>query len=596
MRGKLNIRKFSPSILLTAAFVVSIFLLFFIASISFKQSRSLSNSQQAITRSLHIRIELEKLFSELKDAESAHRGYLLSKDKRYLQPYNYSQVNINKMLIDIQKSALQDEMRLHEFDVLNNLINQRFKEFRQSLNNSRRVTINSDSFKEDMWRGKLIMDRIRGQINRIAVIEDQILANQQLAHTSEITFTPMTSLFIVIFALIIFALTFITLKRNLRQMRILNQRLSMVNDTFTYAERIGEICHWHYDLASDIVTFSENRWNLLGAQPGSPETNVRNYLKFVHISDRKKVANCFKREKNIQPLLVYYKVVRADRKIRYFKTISKLILDNKGREIVIGIDCDVTLQQRSTMKLEQKNRELINSNAELSSFNHIVSHDLQEPMRKIQMFVSRIAPDEISKLSDASKAILGRIHSSAQRAQNLIDDLLLYSGLNRQDRKPELTDLNELLENAKSDLAESIDEKNAEIFSDRLPSIKVVAYQIQQLIVNLISNSIKYSKADEPPRITISYSIVSSKEIEHLRKTHPRKYHQFEFTDNGIGFEPEYEKRIFVLFHRLHDKDAYSGTGIGLAICKKMAENHDGFLLAKGNPGTGASFTLYLPL
>jgi signal transduction histidine kinase len=216
-------------------------------------------------------------------------------------------------------------------------------------------------------------------------------------------------------------------------------------------------------------------------------------------------------------------------------------------------------------------------------------------MRKIQMFISRIDEKDLENVSETSRSYLFRIQSSANRAQKLIDDLLVYTRLNRNDKRPELTDLNELLNNAKVDMAQAIEEKQALIVSDKLPTIKVTPYQIEQLFVNLISNSIKYARENVRPEIGIIYSLVDASEIPDSKKPAGKKFHKIAFSDNGIGFEPEYKNRIFVLFNRLHDKEQYSGTGIGLAICKKMAESHGGYIFADGRPGQGATFTLYLP-
>jgi signal transduction histidine kinase/CHASE3 domain sensor protein len=593
----MKLRKyFPPSMLLTVAFVLSVFLLFFIASISFKQIKTLSETQAAITHSLDVRVDLERLFSELKDAESAHRGYLITNDPRYLEPYDYSHVSINKSLLDIKNLTRNDSRRRREFDTLSVLINRRFSDFRDNIIQKRRNRISSKAFRNQMWKGKQIMDSIRAQINKIIASEDEILQRQQKEHENEITFTPFTSSFLVIFSIIIFLLTFLTLKQNVKKMKSLNHSLLLVNETFNYAENIGEICHWQFDIKSGQLVFSDNHYTMLGYQSQAFEPSIKGFLKFVHPSDRKKVGDCFVKDKNTEPLTSYYKVIRADKKVRYFKTISKLTTDSEGNEIIIGIDCDVTGQQRSTLKLEEKNKELLSSNSELSSFNHIVSHDLQEPLRKIQMFISRINEHDLEKISEESQSYLSRIRLSANRAQKLIDDLLMYSRLNKNGKKPELTDLNLLLENARLDMAQAIEEKKATIISGKLPVLRVIPYQIQQLFVNLVSNSIKYAKENVKPKIEISHAVVDAKDAPELKKPAGKKYHLLTFTDNGIGFETEYETRIFVLFHRLHDKEKYSGTGIGLAICKKMAENHDGFIFAQGQPGVGASFKLYLPV
>lgn len=586
----------SPSIFVTAAFIVSIFMLFFIGSIAFQQIQTLSHSQQSIIRSLEVRINLEKLFSELKDSEAAHRDYLITRDPQFLEPYNYSQVRINKSLIAIKNLTEDNSLRQKDFDVLSAMIDTRYRYLRDNLIESNQMQTSSDSFKSKMWEGKTMMDTIRKQINKITTHEQSILEKQEQQHGDEISFTPFTSLFLVVFSVIIFLITFHKIYKNILELKVLNRKLQLMNETFSYAEKIGEICYWHFDLATKVLTFSDNKFNLLGCTPQSFSPNIDRFLEFVHPQDRKRVRDSFVKEFTSESLSIYFRIIRKDKKVRHFKSISKLMTDSEGKEIIIGIDCDVTTQHQNMIKLERKNIELKNSNADLSSFNHIVSHDLQEPLRKIQMFISRIDNKDLALLSETSKNYFSKMHSSANRAQKLIDDLLMYSRVNKSQKNYEFTDLNLLLENAKSDLIRVIEEKQAVITSEALPSINVIPYQIQQLFVNLISNSLKYSKKEEKPQVRITYCIVESKNFPELKRTSNKKFHQISVIDNGIGFSQEYASRIFVLFHRLHNKDKYSGTGIGLAICKKMAENHRGFIFAYGEPNIGATFKIFLPV
>ena len=177
----------------------------------------------------------------------------------------------------------------------------------------------------------------------------------------------------------------------------------------------------------------------------------------------------------------------------------------------------------------------------------------------------------------------------------LIEDLLQFSRTNKIENIFEEKDLNYLLENAKQEIIQIIEDKKAIIESDHLPTLSVIPFQIQQLFINLIGNSLKYSKADITPIINIKYAQIIAIGEEFLPDNN-KKYHKITIADNGIGFEQEYAKRIFILFNRLHNKNEYDGTGIGLAICKKIIENHKGFIYAKGVLGEGSTFIIYLPV
>jgi len=203
--------------------------------------------------------------------------------------------------------------------------------------------------------------------------------------------------------------------------------------------------------------------------------------------------------------------------------------------------------------------------------------------------------NEATNLSESGKDYLERIIVAADRMRHLIDDLLQFSRSNKIEKNFEITDLNQLLDNAKLELSPTIEEKKAVIISENLPELNVIPFQIQQLFTNLISNSLKYSKENISPEISITATKVTAADDEQIPSSTKDKYYRITFRDNGIGFEQEYAEKIFILFNRLHNKNEYAGTGIGLAICRKIVENHKGFIFAQGEPNVGATFTVYLP-
>jgi PAS domain S-box-containing protein len=240
----------------------------------------------------------------------------------------------------------------------------------------------------------------------------------------------------------------------------------------------------------------------------------------------------------------------------------------------------VNLQELNEL-LEEKNNELEKSNKELESFNYIASHDLQEPLRKIQTFLSMITQRKDDP--DAVNSYMDKIYSSAERMSHLIQDVLAYSRISA-DNQLVNTDLNKIIENVLSDYEIVIADKNAVINRDKLPVIKAIPLQMHQLFSNLISNSLKYNNGQ--PIISISSNIAAD---------NPSVL-QITLSDNGIGFDEKYSDQIFTLFKRLHGKSEYSGTGIGLSICKKIVEQHHGTIAATSNVGSGAKFIIELPV
>jgi len=235
-------------------------------------------------------------------------------------------------------------------------------------------------------------------------------------------------------------------------------------------------------------------------------------------------------------------------------------------------------------------------NNELESFTYISSHDLQEPLRKIQTFISRIIDKENDSLSEAGKSYMKRTQESANRMQNLIRDLLAYSRLSIEIFPMENTNIAALVSEIKEDLNEEINGKNVVIEVKGNAEVKMIVSQFRQLLVNLISNSVKFSFPEKAPHILIQNETIIGSDVNIEGILPDENYSKITFSDNGIGFEPQYSDRIFKVFQRLHIDQDYSGTGIGLAIVKKIVDNHNGFITADGEAGKGATFTIYLPV
>ncbi len=270
----------------------------------------------------------------------------------------------------------------------------------------------------------------------------------------------------------------------------------------------------------------------------------------------------------------------------------------KANELNIA---NIELAFQNTEK-EKRAIELSTANKELQSFTYVSSHDLQEPLRKIQMLSTRILEKENERLSSYGKDYFNRIQIAASRMQKLIEDLLAFSRLNTAERAFEKIDLNTLVNEVKEELKETIDEKKATINYEVLGKISVIPFQFRQLLFNLIGNSLKFSKTTIQPIITIKSEVIQgSAYIQHDVKllNHTldiqKNYYHISIADNGIGFEPQYNERIFEVFQRLHGKETYKGTGIGLAIVKKIVENHNGIITANGKLNLGATFDIYIP-
>jgi PAS domain S-box-containing protein len=290
--------------------------------------------------------------------------------------------------------------------------------------------------------------------------------------------------------------------------------------------------------------------------------------------------------------------VRKD-KTRFWGSVVITALHSKQGEVIgfSKVTRDLTQKKIAednfkiyTAGLEQKNHELNQKNLELESFGYIASHDLQEPVRKIQIWANRL--EETEEVSHSARELLSRIQKSCTRMQNLIKGILQYSLTDQKQLPKEPADLDQILDEAIEGFSDIIQEKNIEIIKDHLPRMHVVRIQFLQLFSNLISNAIRFRKEDVPLKICITCNRV--KELSGKDKD-KGNFYQITISDNGIGFMPEYADKMFELFRRLESGPQYQGTGIGLAICKKIVTGHSGIIRAGGVPGEGASFEILLP-
>lgn len=270
-------------------------------------------------------------------------------------------------------------------------------------------------------------------------------------------------------------------------------------------------------------------------------------------------------------------------------TVGMIITDlsekKKNEEVILKYQHD----------LEQKNLQLLQTNTELDSFTYIASHDLQEPLRKIKTFTSRIIDTTNEALSENANEYFKRIVSASDRMQTLINALLDYSRTNTSKIALEKTPLKNIISQVKNDLQELLEENKAVIETGELPALNIVPLHFNQLFSNLIINAVKYRKPLVPPKVIITSEVAEADEIPGTTSLPHNKYYRICFADNGIGFEQKYAAKIFELFQRLHSRFEYEGTGIGLAICKKIVQNHGGIIQAYGEPGVGATFIIYLP-
>jgi PAS domain S-box-containing protein len=301
-----------------------------------------------------------------------------------------------------------------------------------------------------------------------------------------------------------------------------------------------------------------------------------------------------------------YRMRRHDGEYRWLLARAMPLRDASGRiDRWFGTCTDIhdqrlladtleTKVKERTRDLQEANNHLKRINEELRQFTYIASHDLQEPIRKIKVFSDRIQKQDYDNLREPSRIALDRIIQSADHLSILFKDLMDFIGIQRE-MIFTCVNLNDVIDNVENDLELLIWERKATIQKVPLPTIKAIPLQIYRLFYNLISNALKFSSKDKAPLVQITCEELAASEVQVYELLPEQKYYYFKIKDNGIGFEQEFADRIFVLFKRLHSQHTFGGTGVGLALCKKVTDNHYGRIWAESEPGLGATFHLILP-
>ena len=456
-------------------FIITAVLLLIISTILYLQVTDLADVNNVVNHTSEVKLALSETLSYSKDVETSQRGYLLTKDSLFLQPYTSAFTRINSSIVNLKNLINDNEEQKENLEKLNALVKTRFTTVRNTITSYLNATNEIDK-RQILLNEKALMDSIRRQINKMESLEVRLMGERELRQTRLAFLAPLSTVFLVFFSLAVLV--------------------------FSY-----------YRITLDLK--------------------------------------------------------RSEEHVAQMKTLNAELLE--------------------------KNRQLEITNEELDSFNYISSHDLQEPVRKIRTFISMIEETDFDKLSEKNKHSFQRIQVASIRIQELLHDLITYSQLNKKPVDFTDVDLNMVVENVKNKFSDKIKETGASINNEQLPTVKGNFFQLQQLFENLLTNSLKYRQAEIVPHIKMQYEIISKNKIDGDKTLTADRYYRISFIDNGIGFEQEQEHKVFDLFTKLHSRE-YAGTGIGLTICKKVVQNHNGLIKAKSKINDGTSFEIYLPL
>lgn len=372
---------------------------------------------------------------------------------------------------------------------------------------------------------------------------------------------------------------------------------------------LAELGTWSYDVAADTITFSTRAYDWLGLSPGA---SLEDVLNTVHTEDREHVTRALASAMIADGNHGYeaeYRVTNSYTGVtRILHALGKAYFNEKREPYrIAGIAQDITLQRdienelkrqvnMQTQSLQDANVGLARVNSDLEQFAYVASHDLQEPLRKISLFSDILLSRYSTGLNPTALSYLQRIISSAARMGTLIRNVLDLSKLRTREEDFEIIDLNTTLIAVQEDLELAINDKHIQVKVSNLPQVRAIPLQMYQLFFNLVGNATKFTRADVQPVIFVTQGEAVTRElIRKLKLDTKQRYVSIVVKDNGIGFKQEFAEQIFAIFQRLNTREQFEGTGIGLALCRKIANEHGGEIYATSREGDGAEFHVILP-
>lgn len=366
------------------------------------------------------------------------------------------------------------------------------------------------------------------------------------------------------------------------------------------SQRMAQVGSWEWDLATGRVSCSVELVHLFGIEHlDMAQLTADDLYNVIHPEDRALVTQVEGEALKAQrPYESVFRVKSSGDTYRILRCHGQILTDERGETIgVLGTALDITAQKRVEEELARYAKHLEASNRELEEFAYIASHDLQEPLRKIRAFGDRLQQRHADALNETGRDYIMRMQSASSRMSALIESLLDYSRVKAEPRPSQRICLDDLCHEVLGDLEISLDESGGEVQVDELPDVMGDPVQLRQLFQNLLNNAIKFRAPGRPPRITLTARALPLAPRLSAEDAPQLPMVELKVSDNGIGFEQKYADSIFAPFQRLHGRTSdYKGTGIGLAICRKIVEHHHGKIQVTSTPDVGTTFTFTLPL
>jgi|GEM_PF-1229198 len=596
-------------------FLVIVLILIAVSFITYRNLNNYIVEVNGVRHSNQVIRAVSSVLASIRDAETGHRGYQLTRDTVYLEPYYLSVKILPAELKKLDSLLAKNERQKQYADTLKMLIENQFTIISQILSNARRSSLYMDQYESNLLaRGKVNMDQIRRIAFRITGEEENTSKERISKETNFRNYAPVSLLAYTLVALVGMTYLFTRILDSLSKKKIAEENLQR-NVEFLKgevaakeerglllkeAETLAHIGSWRWYSKGDLLIWSEGLYTIWGLPHQDIKPSWSAFLSNVHRDDRQGVEDFLNKIKTEKTGSDIHCRIDVQGTVKYVLMTAKRREDAGTQSIdILGTVVDITKQKLYESQLKQFTEELQRSNQDLEQFAYVASHDLQEPLRKIRAFGDRLVSKYKPNLEGAGVDYIHRMQLAAARMQVLIEDLLSFSRVSRTGVFFEELNLNMLMVEVIDDLETQIRREQAAIQVTDLPPVWGEITQIKRLFQNLVSNAIKFHKLNEKPSIIISGQVIAHREAENELKitlqNNAKNYTRLSVKDNGIGFDQKYSEKVFNIFQRLHGRMEYEGTGIGLAICRKIVVNHNGYITVNSKENIGSEFIIILP-
>jgi PAS domain S-box-containing protein len=586
-------------------FGLALVMLATVAYITYRSTGGLEESAEWVSQRHDFLDQLSSFELHLMELDSAARGYLLAADEQYLPAYDQSRRDLVQDMVAIEASVSHgqyerpdtESQEVRYVQQIHQLLTQKTAILKAAIAARREQGLDGAAAMLSDGQDENVTRSLRTIIGSLRAMEQSRLQTRSTLTAAIGDSTFHVVLMAVILSVVILALATLNIRRDIAIRRRAEEALAeehnllrgvmdaMPEQVFVTNREgrfiIDNISHRNFlgvKLARDV----EGRTAADFLPPAVAGEMVRDDQAIMET--RKPVIN----QEDL--------VVRGDGQVIWIATTKVPLHDVEGNCIgLVGVSSDISVRKEAEERLRLAAEQLRRSNLELQEFASVASHDLQEPLRKIQAFGDRLRVKCAPALGENGRDYLERMQDAARRMQILLHDLLTLSRVTSTAQPFEKVDLRKVVQDVVSDLEVRIEQTGARIEIGRLPVIDADAGQMRQLLQNLISNALKFHAPEILPRVIVSAKVLDN--AESLAGSMPgEELVQIMVRDNGIGFDERYLDRIFQVFQRLHSRSEFEGTGIGLAVCRKIADRHGGMISAKSTEGQGATFIVTLPV